>query len=586
MMKAVRPVTPLERLRALRQRIEARGYVRLLEAHSGLSGIVAETTRVERDGEVLEYDGLWESSLTDTASKGLPDASIIGYESRLHTVDEILHVTTKPLVVDGDTGGEPAQFEYLVKHLERRGVSAVIIEDKVYPKRNSLDAEASQTLEDPAVFADKIRAGVGAKAVEDFMVIARLESLIAGTGLADALQRAEHYVAAGVDGIMIHSGKKDPADIFAFASAYEDLCRAAGRRPVLVCVPTAYNTVMDAELGRRGFNVVIHANQLLRASHKAMTEVAQLILESGRSLEANPVCTPVSTIFATVGFDAITEKDRERTEHLRPPVIIPAAGRDPVFETGPKSLVPIAGRRLLDYQIESIKRSGLTRIVVVRGHAGEQFDAPYEGAGLTFVDNPDHAITFDLHSLFRAETFMDNGFVLLYSDILFDHQLIQRLLGARRDIVLALDNSYRYHKHEVDKRLDLAVGRQRPGGGRRSLHSNDCIEIGKLGKRIAAEDADYEFIGVAAFSARGARALREAYHRCQLGEGSFHEARSFGMASITDLLQEMIDKGLAVHGVETHKGWLEIHDRDDVVTAERELVPALAGAPLAGAVGS
>ena len=301
-----------QRLRALRQSIASKGFVRILEAHNGLSGMVGQRARVEKDKALIEYDGLWVSSLTESASKGLPDASVLSYDTRIHTIDEILHVTTKPLIVDGDTGGDLAQFEYLVQHLERRGVSAVIIEDKVFPKRNSLDASAIQTLEDPVLFAEKIRAGKEIAVTDDFMIIARLESLIAGTGLKDALERAERYILAGADGIMIHSSKTDPSDVLAFATAYEQLCQRLERRPVLVCIPTTYNLITDAELAARGFNVIIYANHLLRAAYKAMTEVADTILTSGRGLESDPLCAPLSEVFSTVGLNRISQRDRER----------------------------------------------------------------------------------------------------------------------------------------------------------------------------------------------------------------------------------------------------------------------------------
>ena len=309
--------SPFERMKSLRECIDRQGFARILEAHNGLSSIIAENARVEKNGQVLEYDGLWESSLTDSASKGLPDASIVGNDSRVHTINEILTVTSKPLIVDGDTGGEPAQFEYLVQTLERLGVSAVIIEDKVYPKRNSLDASANQDLEDPWAFAEKIQAGKEIATTDDFMIISRLESLIAGAGVTDALNRAEQYILAGTDGIMIHSNKSDPAQIFAFASAYPGLCRRLGQRPVLVSVPTTYNTVPDDELISRGFNIIIHANHMLRAAHKAMSEAATAILLGGSSLQVDEACATVPEVFATVGFDRITRKDRERTEARR-----------------------------------------------------------------------------------------------------------------------------------------------------------------------------------------------------------------------------------------------------------------------------
>ena len=316
-MTVERSVRPWERLRALRECLDRKGFARILEAHSGLSGIVAERASVQKDGEVIEYDGIWESSLTDSATKGLPDASIVGYDSRVHTIDEILNVTTKPIIVDGDTGCEPAMFEYLVKRLERLGVSAVIIEDKVYPKRNSLDPSANQDLEAPAVFADKIKAGKEVTVTDEFMIIARLESLIAGKGVEDALERAEQYILAGVDGIMIHSSKQEPAEILSFAGAYRSLCQRLRRRPELVCVPTTYNTVTEAELISSGFTIIIHANHLLRAAYKAMIEAARTILMSGRSLEADPLCAPVKEIFSMVGYDRIIRKDQERSEAFR-----------------------------------------------------------------------------------------------------------------------------------------------------------------------------------------------------------------------------------------------------------------------------
>ena len=310
-------VTPVERLKALSQCITTKGHARILEAHSGLSGIVAENARVQKDGQVIEYDGIWESSLTDSGTKGLPDASIVGPDSRAHTIDEILNVTNKPIIVDGDTGGDTIQFEYLVKRLERLGVSAVVVEDKVYPKRSSLDSSDSQKLEDPAVFAEKIEAGKAVAISDDFMIIARLESLITGAGLRDDVERAERYIQAGADGIMIHSYKRGSDEVLAFAEIYEGICQRLGRRPILVSVPTTYNSITDADLAAHGFDIIIHANHLLRAAYKAMVEAASTILASGRSLEADSSIAAVPEIFSCVGLDRISRRDRERSQAPR-----------------------------------------------------------------------------------------------------------------------------------------------------------------------------------------------------------------------------------------------------------------------------
>jgi phosphoenolpyruvate mutase len=565
-------VTPGQRLGALKRAISSKGCARIMEAHSGLSGIIGERAQVVVDGEALEFDGLWESSLTDSATKGLPDASIIGNESRLHTIDEILHVTSKPMIVDGDTGGEIPQFEYFVQHLERKGVSAVIIEDKVFPKRNSLDPTASQALEDLDKFAAKIVAGKRMALTDDFMVIARLESLIAGTGLADARRRAEAYIEARADGIMIHSNRRDPDDLFEFVAGYDTLCEKMGLRPFLVAVPTTYNHHSDRELAAMGFNIIIHANQQLRSSHKAMTSVVNSILETGSSLRADELSTSTKEIFSLVGHDRITATDRERSEALRLPVIIPAAGRDEVFPEGPKSLIQVVGRPILEHQLESIRKAGFKRAVIVRGHEGGQFDAYASDDNLSLRDNPAYDETHVLHSLMQAGEQMDHGFAMVFSDILFAPEILSRLVRSGKDIVLGIDNSYAYHRHNMDKKLNMVVSRKSFETQFRSLRQEPVIELVRIGKDIEPERADFEFIGMAYLSQEGALALQEVYEEgLQSIEGPFHEAASFGRADVTDMFQELIDRGFPVHGLEFNKGWREIHTLQDVETAEAEM---------------
>jgi len=566
-------ITPEERLKSLRLAIENKGYVRFMEAHSGLSGTIVENFNVDVDGESLTFDGIWESSLTDSASKGLPDASIVGNESRLHTIDEILNVTTKPVIVDGDTGNDPANFVFLVNRLERAGVSAVIIEDKMFPKRNSLGATSDQVLEDPEVFAQKITAGCESMLSDDFMIIARLESLIAGAGLEDALERAERYIKAGAHGIMIHSKQKSPDEILAFADRYPALCERLGRRPILVSVPTTYNQISDRELAEQhGFNVIIHANQLLRASYMSMQETARTILVSGRSHEADESITPVKEIFSAVGYDQIIEDDEKRAASTRPPVIIPAAGRSPEFQDTPPALVNVAGRPVIEHQLEVLNRLGLSKAVVVRGHSGQQFDSISALEDVELLDFPDYDEHRELHSILQARDHMDSGFVMAYSDIIFDDSIVSSLLSSGADIVLAMDSSYRYHQHEVDKKLDLVRSNSKPSSSRRQLSASGQVVIEALGKNLDVDEADHEFIGLAYFSAQGARVFKETFDEIVgSGQAPFHEAKSVKMASFTDLLSELIDRGVTVHGQVVHKGWIEIHNASDVEAAEKEL---------------
>lgn len=570
-------IQPEDRRGMLRRALDARGFVRVIEAHNGLSGILGNDVRVTLpDGAEREFDGLWQSSLTDTAAKGYPDADIIGFDYRFQTIQEVLNVTNKPIVVDGDTGGEASHFEYVCSRLERAGVSAVIIEDKLFPKRNSLDAGARQTLEDPAVFATKIRRGKAVVRSPDFLVIARLESLIAGLGVGDALRRARLYLEAGVDGIMIHGNSADPSGIFEFCEGYGRLCDALGGRRPLVSVPTSYNQVTEDELRARGVNVVIYANHLLRASYRAMDQVARIILQNGRSFEADPFCVPVSTIFDVVGFSEIREKDSAFAPK-RPRAIVPAAGPPPEalrerFGDLPSGAIPVAGQSLLEHQREALRAAGIERTTVVTGFAADRLPAV---PGVETVHNPDFGSTYILDSLFRAEDRMEDGFVLAYADVLFSDALVADLLRRRQDIVLVVDRSYRDHPKKASKPgIELVATRRNPAETPRTLASGGN-EVRSIGTRLDPALASHEFAGIAWFSPEGARTLRRVYHDCRAADrgGPFHSAESFARASLTDVLQEIVDRGYSVSVLEVTEGWVEIRDAEDHATS-LELIAA------------
>ncbi|MCR5485967.1 MAG: phosphoenolpyruvate mutase [Lachnospiraceae bacterium] len=258
--------------------------VKTIEVHSGLTGLLAEKTIVAKDGAIDQFDAMWISSLCDSTEKGKPDIELVDMTSRFRTVNDILEVTTKPIIFDGDTGGLTEHFTYTVRSLERMGVSAIIIEDKTGLKKNSLfGTEVEQTQDDPEHFAEKIRAGKKAQLSDDFMIIARIESLILSRGQEDALKRARIYVEAGADGIMIHSRQKTPDEIISFCKAF----RKEDQTTPLVVVPSTYNTITEDELAACGINIVIYANQLLRAAFPAMEHTAKSILENHRAYEAD-----------------------------------------------------------------------------------------------------------------------------------------------------------------------------------------------------------------------------------------------------------------------------------------------------------
>lgn len=290
--------TPEVRLKRLRRLIDAKKIVRILESHNGLTGLIVENTSVEVNGMKQEFDGMWASSLTDSTSKGKPDIEAVDITTRLHDLNDALEVTTKPVIFDGDTGGKIEHFVFTVRTLERLGISAVIIEDKVGLKQNSLfGTDAVQTQDSIEGFCAKIRAGKNAQITDDFMIISRIESLIAGKPVEDALERAFAYVAAGADGVMIHSKNKEGSDIKEFCQRF----REKNIETPIVAVPTTYNQITEDELASWGVNVVIYANHMLRSAYPAMVNCAKSILMHQRSLEASDsYCMPIKEILTLI----------------------------------------------------------------------------------------------------------------------------------------------------------------------------------------------------------------------------------------------------------------------------------------------
>jgi len=573
LLNNILPETRRGKLKALLQKEQ---IVRVLEAHNGLSGIIANNARVEGQSNELsvqrEFDAIWESSLTDSASKGHPDIEVVSFDSRLKSINEILAVTHKPMIVDGDTGGDANNFEYMVTKLERAGVSAVIIEDKVFPKRNSLEPGIQQTLQEPEVFAQKIHRGKNVQISPDFMIIARLESLIAGKSVDDALSRAQIYLEAGADGVMIHSKEKDPAQIMEFAERYQKITQKSNCEKPMVCVPTTYNTLTEDELRLAGFRIVIYANHLLRSANKAMEETARTILLNQRSFEADPICSPVREIFKTVGFLDVKEKDKLDENNKNIPVIIPAAGEDSslssILNGKPKSMFEIAGKTILDWQVSTLNNSNLTNITVITGYKGDKMKA--EGTNLQ--ENKNYKKGSELHSLMEARKKMINGFIMLYSDILFEDHIMTKILTCQEDIVLVADNTMQYHAPETNRTQDFVISKNKHQPTRRKISFVCENIISKIGSKLSSETATHEFIGLAKFTKTGAEQLLQTYEDCVKNyRGKFQEAEDINLFKFTDLIQEMIDRGYVVNFLEIHKGWLEIHREGDIELANHFL---------------
>ena len=564
-------ISPEQRRKKLKTILAKNGFARIIETHNGLSGLIGNDACINlENGDCLEFDGLWESSFTDSASKGHPDAEIIGPDSRLHTIEEILNVTNKPMIVDGDTGGEATHFEYFCSKLERLGVSAVIIEDKVFPKRNSLEPGAKQELEDPDVVATKIYRGKQILLSRDFMIFARLESLIANKGVEDAVNRARMYLKAGADGIMIHSKEREPRDLFRFAEEYTKLCDELGYRKPLVCVPTTYNLLTEQELVERGFNIIIHANHLMRASYAAMQKVCKKILLSGRSFEADPLCAPVRDVFKTVGFMDVKEKDKAYSK-MKTCAIIPDthqlldAALIEKFGEIPVSAVPLLDKSIIQRQAECLNNAGIFNIYLVVGPGFEKIT--YEQ--IEKINNPEYDLNSVLHNLFCAEEQMQEGFVMIYSDVLFYEKVVSEVLQTQEDIVLVIDSTYHSHldKHKPQKtRMELVIAKNQVSNEHyRMLTPLTDLEIKMIGQRVSPERATHEFAGIAYFSEQGADILKKVYHdaKQKYAGKQFHEAATFETASFADIIQEIIYMGYPIKVYEVNHGWQEIHNTHD-----------------------
>ncbi|MFH1877983.1 MAG: phosphoenolpyruvate mutase [Candidatus Omnitrophota bacterium] len=297
--------TPEIRMKRFRRLLSAKDIISAIEVHSGITGLIAENTSIMKNGTKVEFDAMWLSSLTDSTAKGKPDIEYVDITSRVRTLDDILEATTKPIIYDADSGGVAEHFTFVVRTLERLGVSAVIIEDKVGLKKNSLlevkNAQAQDSVEN---FSYKIRCGKKAQVTNEFMIIARIESLILGAGQDDAIRRAEAYIEAGADGIMIHSKAKTPREIFDFCGRYNKLKKTVP----LTVVPTTYSKVTEEQLKAAGVNIVIYANHLLRSAYPSMVSAAKKILENSRAFEADELCMPISEIINMISYGVADDK--------------------------------------------------------------------------------------------------------------------------------------------------------------------------------------------------------------------------------------------------------------------------------------
>ncbi len=535
----------------LRELFTCSGILRIAGAHNGLGAKL-----IQKNG----FEGVWASGLEISTANGVPDANILTMTENLNASIVINEATSLPVVCDCDTGyGNASNVIRMVKKYDAAGLAAVVIEDKLFPKINSF-VSGRQELVSIEEFVGKIEAAKSAQISEDFMVFARVEALIAGWGLEEALKRAEAYAEAGADAIVIHSKATTPDEIFAFSKRWKSAC------PLVVIPTTFYGVTADA-LAKHGFQMVIYANQGLRASIRAMNDIFQKIISTGSSAAVEADITPMKDVFELQGMLDHKKEEEKFSSRQGIQVVIPAAGRPKIADSNPElneqpvCMLDIHGKTLLDHQAELLRSCGAREIRVVTGFAADKVFSQ----GTQKIHNADYTNTGAAYSVMLAVRDLRESCLVVYSDILFDRRLVQQLLTSPHDVTIVMDRAYPSLPPR-DKKLDLVVARDTTVDRRaRDLRLNTFKPIQKIGRLLDPKEAGHEFVGIVLFREKGLGWLVEAWEKAKIEfKGRpFYESPSAPEADLNDLLQYLVDLKHPIYGFEISHGWSEIHSLED-----------------------
>ena len=542
------------RLRALLRRAKP---ALVLGAHDALSAKMAEATG---------FDAIWASGFGISAVNSLPDANILTMSETLDSVRRMSDAVDIPVIADCDNGfGNAINVMRTVVEYERAGAAGICIEDNIFPKRCSFYGGVQRELVPVDEHARKIAAAKESRRDPDFVVIARTEAFIAGWGKQEALTRAQAYADAGADAILIHSKAAS------FEDELEDFARSWDRACPLVAVPTTYADITADDLSAAGFQLVIFANQTLRAAITGMKNALSILKKEERPAAVDDRIVSLPEVYELVGVSDLQANEKKFLVPggLNVTAIIIAAGFEehmlPLIEDRPKAMLEIKGITLLERQIQVLNATGVKDIAVVRGYKKETIDLP----NVRYYDNDAFAKTGELFSLFAAESEMEGRFLFLYSDILFDPSILEKLLKSQGDISIVVDRAWNDQK-ETDTQTngpiaDLVITNQPPETGYRYIPSGETAGLEKIGRHITPVDANGEFVGMAMFSAVGSRALKDTYSDLQKRDPlvPFQQASDLRKADFTDVLQELVDRGRQISCIDVYKGWLEIDTFED-----------------------
>lgn len=553
----------MSKAQTLRELLARPGLVTAVGAHDALSAKLIE---------VAGFPIVWSSSFTVSATqRAMPDVNLLTMTETLEAARHIDRAVAIPVIADCDNGyGNAVNVVRTVEEYERAGIAGICMEDNLFPKKCSLYPGMRRELTSIEEHAGKIRAATRVRRDPATVIIARTEALIAGWGMAEACRRAEAYAEAGADMILMHSKAPTAAEVLEFMRRWD------GRVPIVV-VPTLYPSVRWEELEDAGVKLVIWANQILRGAVKGVQDTLATLARERRIDALAPHIVTLEEIYRHVGVDDFKRIENEflprGVSDVRAVIIAAGSGKSllPLTEDRPKCMLDIKGRTVLDRQIETLRAAGIQEIAVVRGYRKETVAA----AGVRFYDNDAYDETGELASLFTAEPELHGRVLFLYSDVLFERAVLDKLLRAEGDVVVAVDRAWvdqRDRLLPLAKPVDLVVTSDPPQPGLRSLGEDQRDALVQVGQRVAPDAATGEFIGLALFSPRGIAAAREVWARARAADPApLHESDSAAQAAFTDLLQTLVTAGQPVTCVSTWKGWLEIDTFEDYRRAWAEI---------------